>query len=214
MTRTSTVTGLLPPTRSKGWPSSTRRNLAWMPGLISPISSSMRVPLWAASNLPIFRSVAPVKAPRSWPNSSLASNSADSAAQFKQTKTWSRRGLESWTARATSSLPTPLSPRISTVALLAAARPISSATCWMAGLWPIMRLCTPSRSRSCTFSVRTWVRFSANSWRRLRFSRATATVSATARVNSNSSGSGTLAASVEYKWIRPRMRRPRRIGRR
>ena len=34
-----------------------------MPGLISPISSSMSVPLWAASNLPIFRSVAPVKAP-------------------------------------------------------------------------------------------------------------------------------------------------------
>ena len=86
---------------------------------------------------------------------------------------------------------------MSTVALLAAARAICSATCLMAGLLPIMRLCTPSRSRSCTFSVRTWVRFSANSWRRLRFSRATATVSATARVNSSSSGSGTRAASVE-----------------
>ena len=48
-----------------------------MPGLISPISSSIRVPLWAASNLPIFRSVAPVNAPRSWPNNSLASSSAD-----------------------------------------------------------------------------------------------------------------------------------------
>ena len=69
-----------------------------MPGLISPISSSMSVPLWAASNLPIFRSVAPVNAPRSWPNSSLASRSADSAAQLRQTKTFSRRGLLSWTA--------------------------------------------------------------------------------------------------------------------
>ena len=35
------------------------------------------------------------------------------------------RGLEKWTARATSSLPTPLSPRISTVARLGAARAIS-----------------------------------------------------------------------------------------
>ena len=64
-----------------------------MPGLISPISSSMSVPLWAASNLPILRSVAPVKAPRSCPNSSLARSSADKAAQLRQTKTLSRRGL-------------------------------------------------------------------------------------------------------------------------
>ncbi len=80
----------------------------------------------AASNLPIFRSVAPVNAPRSWPNNSLARSSSESAAQLRQTKGPLRRGLEKWTARATSSLPTPLSPRIKSVALLAAARAISS----------------------------------------------------------------------------------------
>ncbi len=42
MTRTSTLTASVPPTRSNGWPSSTRRNLAWMAGLISPISSSIK----------------------------------------------------------------------------------------------------------------------------------------------------------------------------
>ena len=56
-----------------------------MLGLISPISSSMSVPRWAASNLPIFRSVAPVKAPFSWPNSSLSSRVSVSAAQLRQT---------------------------------------------------------------------------------------------------------------------------------
>ena len=86
----------------------------------------MSVPLWAASNLPILRSVAPVNAPRSWPNSSLASSSSERAAQLRHTNTFLARGLESCTARATSSLPTPLSPRMSTVALLAAARAISS----------------------------------------------------------------------------------------
>ena len=53
----------------------------------------------------------------------------------------------------------------------------------------MISLCTPSRSRSCTFSSRIWLRFSASSCWRLRFSSATATVSATASVNSRSSGS-------------------------
>ena len=48
ITRTSTLIGWLPPTRSNGCPSSTRRNLAWIDGRISPISSSMSVPWWAA----------------------------------------------------------------------------------------------------------------------------------------------------------------------
>ena len=83
------------------------------------------MPLSAASNLPILRSVAPVNAPFSWPNSSLSSSVSESAAQFRQTNGPFFRGLEKCTARATSSLPTPLSPRISTVARLGAARAIS-----------------------------------------------------------------------------------------
>ncbi len=39
MTRTSTLMDLLPPTRSKGWPSSTRRNLLWIAELISPLTA-------------------------------------------------------------------------------------------------------------------------------------------------------------------------------
>ena len=43
------------------------------------------------------------------------------------------RRLLRWIVRATSSLPTPLSPVISTVALVGAARPIAAITCFSAG---------------------------------------------------------------------------------
>jgi hypothetical protein len=53
---------------------------------------------------------APVKAPRSYPKSSLSSSESGSAAQFSETKCCSARGPFSWIARAISSLPVPLSP--------------------------------------------------------------------------------------------------------
>ena len=71
-----------------------------MEGLISPISSSIKVPLSAASNLPALRSVAPVNAPFPCPNNSLSSNDSDNAAQFKQMKGPRFRSLEKCTVDA------------------------------------------------------------------------------------------------------------------
>ena len=69
---------------------------------------------------------APEKAPFSWPKSSLSTSSAGTAAQFIFTKGCSRRGDSSWMARATSSLPVPFSPRISTGTSEGAARSTSA----------------------------------------------------------------------------------------
>ena len=62
----------------------------------------------------------PVKAPRSWPNSSASSSVSGKAAQLTATKAFAARGLRSCSARATSSLPVPLSPRMTTDASLGA----------------------------------------------------------------------------------------------
>ena len=97
------------------------------------------MPLWASSNLPICFSVAPVKEPFSWPKSSLSMSSSGMAAQFTCTKASSLRRLFRWMARATSSLPTPLSPVMSTVAEVGAARRTASNTFWRTGLSPTMR---------------------------------------------------------------------------
>ena len=92
--------------------------MACSAGFISPISSSISVPVSACSNLPMRVVAAPVNAPRSWPKSSLSSSSAGSAAQFTLTNGRLRRVERWWMARETSSLPTPLSPRMSTVTSL------------------------------------------------------------------------------------------------
>ena len=82
----------------------------------------MIVPCWANSNLPMRVVPAPVKAPRSWPNSSLSSRSAGSAAQLTLTNGLVRRGDRRCSSRAITSLPTPLSPRSSTPTSLSATR--------------------------------------------------------------------------------------------
>ena len=71
---------------------------------------------------------APVNAPFSWPKSSLSRSASGSAAQLSATNGLPVRGLDSWSARATSSLPVPLSPRTSTVARLRATRSTRSST--------------------------------------------------------------------------------------
>ena len=63
---------------------------------------------------------APVNAPRSWPKSSLSMSSRGMAAQLTLTNGASLRGLRRWMARLTSSLPVPLSPVMSTLALVGA----------------------------------------------------------------------------------------------
>jgi hypothetical protein len=63
-----------------------------------------------------------VKAPRLCPNSSASSRVSGSAPQSTITNGPWARGEASWIARATSSLPVPVSPWIRTVASLAATR--------------------------------------------------------------------------------------------
>ena len=60
-----------------------------------------------------WRRSAPVKAPGSWPQSSVTASSADSVPQLIATNGPSLRGLALWIACASSSLPVPDSPMIS-----------------------------------------------------------------------------------------------------
>ena len=78
------------------------------------------MPPSACSKRPMRWRSAPVKAPFSWPNSSDSSRFSCSAAQFTLTKLRPARSELWWMAPAISSLPVPVSPRMSTVELLLA----------------------------------------------------------------------------------------------
>ena len=73
------------------------------------------MPPSASANLPFLLVSAPVNAPRTWPNSSDSSRFSGIAAQFTLTSGISRCALWKWIARATISLPVPVSPVMSTV---------------------------------------------------------------------------------------------------
>ncbi len=94
------------------------------------------MPPSACSKRPRRIVCAPVKAPRSWPNSSLSSRSFGIAAVLMATKGPPARGLCLCSARATSSLPVPLSPVIITVTVLWLKRPMARNTSCIAGAWP------------------------------------------------------------------------------
>ncbi len=76
----------VPPSRSNSCSCSTRRILACVFGLMSPISSRNSVPPSACSKRPMRCLSAPVNAPFSWPNSSDSSRFSCSAAQLTLTK--------------------------------------------------------------------------------------------------------------------------------
>ena len=78
------------------------------------------MPPSASANRPFLLAVAPVNAPRTWPNSSASSSVSGIAAQLTLMSGCSRCGAAAWMARATSSLPVPVSPVISTVLLVCA----------------------------------------------------------------------------------------------
>ena len=80
----------------------------------------------AISTLPFTRRSAPVKAPRSWPKSSLSTSCPGSVVQSTVTKGPVCRGEFTWMARAKSVLPVPVSPLSSTIASVPAARPTRS----------------------------------------------------------------------------------------
>jgi len=70
------------------------------------------VPPFAYSNAPGRSEAAPVKAPLTWPKSSLSMRSLASAAQSITTKGFAARALCRWISSAMISLPVPVSPVI------------------------------------------------------------------------------------------------------
>jgi hypothetical protein len=104
--------------------SSTRSSFTCSSSGISVTSSRNSVPPWARSKKPWCWRSAPVKLPFSWPKISLSIRCGDSAPQLTARKGCSRRRLRSCTARATSSLPVPLSPWMNTVTAVPATREI------------------------------------------------------------------------------------------
>ncbi len=90
-----------------------------------------------------FAAIAPVKAPRSWPNSSLSSRLGGIAPQSTTRNGLSRRGLPRWIASAVTSFPVPVSPSSKMVASLVAALVSTSNTLCIDGERPTMR---PKRS--------------------------------------------------------------------
>src|SRR5580698_8234628 len=104
---------------------------------MSPISSRKSVPPSAIWNRPLVCAHAPVKAPLSWPNSSLSSKVLGIAAQLRDTKRCLRRGLASWIARAITSFPVPVSPWIKTAESTGATLATSVSNARNFGLDPI-----------------------------------------------------------------------------
>ena len=68
------------------------------------------MPPSASAKRPFLVNVAPVNAPRTWPKSSDSSSVSGIAAQLTLMSGMLRCALRAWMARATSSLPVPVSP--------------------------------------------------------------------------------------------------------
>ena len=93
------------------------------------------MPRWASCSLPGLSRYAPVKLPFTWPKSSDSSSVSVSPAQLTAMNGRPARAERTWISRAIRSLPTPLSPVMSTFVSRAATRPTSermSAICWLA----------------------------------------------------------------------------------
>ena len=116
-----------------------RSSLACSRTSISLISSSSSVPPFASSNLPMRRATAPVNAPFSWPNSSDSSRFSGIAAQLTEMNGPLARRERAWMWRASTSLPVPHSPVISTEAS-------DAATC-SASLTTVRHACRDRSSR-------------------------------------------------------------------
>ena len=126
MMRTSVSCTWVEPTRMKVPVSSTRSSLTCRSSGISVISSRNSVPPLARSKKPWCWRSAPVKLPFSWPKISLSIRCGEIAPQLTARNGLLRRRLRSWTVRATTSLPVPLSPVMNTDTAVPATRTI----CW------------------------------------------------------------------------------------
>ena len=96
------------------------------------------LPPLASANRPFLLVVAPVNAPRTCPNSSDSSSVSGIAAQFTLMSGMCRCALRSWMARATNSLPVPVSPVTSTVLRVSATRSARWMTSCISRLRPTM----------------------------------------------------------------------------
>src|SRR6476660_5640793 len=115
MIRTFTGTARVPPSRSTVRFCRTRSSFTCIDSGTSSMSSRKIVPPSASSNRPGRSLIAPVKAPRSWPNSSDSISVSENSAQLTATNGWCLRRLDWWMSVAVTSLPVPLSPVTSTV---------------------------------------------------------------------------------------------------
>ncbi len=106
------------------------------------------MPPSAISKRPLRSARASVKAPRTWPNISLSNRVEEMPPRLTLTNGPSWRRLLRWIASATSSLPVPLSPVISTEASVGATRPISSRILRNRGSAPIRARKSQRRSSS------------------------------------------------------------------
>ena len=136
ISRTSRIFVQCDPTRSTASSCTTRRSLDCAAAERSVTSSRKTVPSFASSNLPA-RPRTPVAVRSSMPNSSASTSVSTMAAQLTATNGPARRVLCSWICRATSSLPDPLSPSISTAKSVVATRAIRSRNPTMRGARPI-----------------------------------------------------------------------------
>ena len=109
-------------------------------------------------NSPTFWKLAPVNAPLTCPNRMLSSKVSGIAAQLTVTYGFSVRRLFQWIARATRSLPVPLSPRIRIGALVGAASSSLRSTSCHAGDRPLIINGRPVAARD---SLSTWARRSS-----------------------------------------------------
>ena len=119
-TRMSTFSGRESPTRTTTRSCNARSNLTCKLSGSSPISSRNSVPLSAIWNLPARLITAPVKAPFTWPKSSLSIRFSGIAPQLIVTNGPSARGLRRCSSLAMSSLPVPVSPVMRTLMSVAA----------------------------------------------------------------------------------------------
>ena len=163
-TRMSTRWEPVAPTRStlRSWRALS--SLACADGDRSETSSRNKVPPSACSNLP-RRPRTPVAIRSSMPKSSASRSVSTSAAQLTATNGPWRRRLDSWICRATSSLPTPLSPSRSTVKSVAAIRSMLARRACMGGVEPTSGATLEDMSRLDRFPSSNPARVN---WSRLR----------------------------------------------
>ena len=124
------------------------------------------MPPSAACIRPIRSARASVKAPFTWPNSSLSNRFSETAPRSTETRTWSARRERRWSSRATSSLPVPFSPRMRTLASVGPARSISDQIRAIAGESPSSGVSPPPAGAAIASTLRRSVTTSAREVRK------------------------------------------------